>query len=462
MADETRVLAKFAADLTYADIPAQARARAVDLLVDQLGCEIGCSELPWARQVRDTYRRSGGTPEATVVRYGDRLPVSSAAFINSTFGHSFEYDDGNPLIHGHPGAELVPALLAITERDHLSGRDFLTAFIAAYEVRGHIGWAVSPNMMEHGGPQYSTTCGPFGVAAGVAKLLGLGAEGIRDALAIAGGFSGGLMQYDHGGGSVKRIYTAIAASSGIQAASLAQAGITGPEGIMEGAHGLLRIYSSEYRPERLTADLGKQWTIERVRFKPYCCVGGIHPAIDGLNKLVTANNLKAEDVASVEVGYAKGFHDHVAITSPHDLLGMQFSTSYSLALTMLKGRNTPREYTAQALTDPEVQAFASKVHVKEDPELTQRFEGKQPARVKVRTQRGEVFEELVISAKGSPGAPLSSGELDAKFRSQVVDVCGNDSCENLLRMLRNIDALDDMAELSAILVASDRTDKRHG
>src|SRR5688572_2263928 len=105
MADETRVLAKFAADLTYEQIPSPTRARAVDLLVDQIGCVIGCSELPWAKQVRDTYRRSGGMPEATVVKYGDRLPVSAAAFINSAFGHSFEYDDGNPLVHGHPGAE---------------------------------------------------------------------------------------------------------------------------------------------------------------------------------------------------------------------------------------------------------------------------------------------------------------------------------------------------------------------
>ena len=452
MADETRVLAKFAADLTYEAIPAHVRTRAIDLLVDQIGCEIGCSELPWAIQVRDTYCRTGGTPEATVVRYGERLPVCSAAIINSTFGHSFEYDDGNPLIHGHPGAELIPALMAIGERDHISGRDFLTALIAAYEVRGHIGWAVSPDMMEHGGPQYSTTCGPFGVTAGVGRLLGLGAEGIRNALGIAGGYAGGLMQYDHGGGSVKRLYTAIAASSGIQAAHLAQAGITGPEGILEGARGLLRIYAAEYRPERLVADLGKKWMIELVRFKPYCCVGGIHPAIDGLKKLVTANDLRAADIKSIEVGYAKGIHDHVAIASPHDLLGMQFSTSYSLALTVLKGRNTPSEYTMEALADPGIREFASRVQVREDADLTRRFEGRQPARVRVSTQSGDVYEELVIYARGSPGAPLSSAEVDDKFRSQVVDVFGAERCGKLVRVLRNIDALDDMAKLLLMLV----------
>ena len=409
--------------------------------------------MPWAKQVREAYCRIGGRPEATVVRYGDRLPIASAAFINSTFGHSFEYDDANPLIHGHPGAELVPSLMAIAEREHRSGREFLTAFVAAYEVRGRIGWAVSPDMLEQGGPQYSTTCGPFGVATGAARLLELGAEGIRNALGIAGSFSGGLMQYDHGGGSAKRVFAAIAASSGIEAALLTQAGITGPEEILEGKRGLLRIYPSQYRPERLTSDLGKKWTILHVLFKPYSCCAVIHPAIDGVRKLVTAHDLGAGDIESIEVGYPEGSYDHSAITSPKDLLGMQFSTSYSLALTVLKRRNTPHEYTEAALADPQVRGVASKVRLGKEAELDRLFEeGHMPARVKVRTKSGRLLEEMVLDAKGSPGAPFSSDEVDDKFRSQVAGVVGAEKCEQLVRVLRNIESLDDMAELPAMLV----------
>lgn len=462
MADETRELAKFAASLGYDEIPSHVLSRAADLLVDQIGVEIGCSELPWAKQVRHAFRAAGGAPEATVVRYGDRLPVASAAFINSTFGHSFEFDDGNPQFHGHPGAELIPSLMAIAERGHISGRAFLTSFIAAYELRGRIGWAVSPDLGQRGGPQYSTTCGPFGVAAGVGRLLGLGAEGIRNALGIAGSFSGGLMQYDQGGGSVKRIYTAIPASNGILAAHLAQAGMTGPEGILEGARGLLRIYSSQYRPERLIADFGKKWMLETVYFKPYCCVGIIIAAIDGMTKLVTAHGLESNTIDSVEVSYPPGYSTHAAITAPHDLLGMQFSTSYSIALTVLKGRNTPHEYTMEALADPDIRAFASKVTVQEEAELGRLFEGHLPARVKVRTNSGHVHEILVTDAKGSPGAPFSSADVDAKFRSQVADAIGAQRCEQLLQVLRNIDTLDDMAKLPPLLVMANERVKISG
>ncbi len=453
MADETRQLAKFAADLTYDQIPGRVRSLATDLLVDQVGVEIGCSDLPWAKQVWSTYRKAGGTPEATVVRYGDRLPILPAVFINSTFGHSFEYDDANPVIRGHPGAELIPALMAVSERDHVSGRDFLTALIAAYEVRGRIGWAVSPEMSKRGGPQASTTCGPFGAAAGVAKLLQLGTEGIRNALGIAGGFSGGLMQYDHGGGSVKRVYTAIAASGGLQSAHLAQAGITGPEGILEGVRGLLRIYLSEYRPERLVAEFGTMWTLESIYFKPYCCVGTVHPAIDGLRRIVTANALKAVDIEAVEVSYPSGIHDHVGVATPHDLLGMQFSTAYALAIAVLRGRNTPREYTMATLSDPEVREFAGRVQVLEEAGLDKLTEGRFAARIKVRTRSGQVFEHLMADAKGAADALLSSDEIDNKFRAQVTDLLGTQRCENLLKTLRDVASLEDIAQLPPMFVA---------
>src|SRR5262249_18996756 len=128
------------------------------------------------------------------------------------------------------------------------------------------------------------------------------------------------------------------------------------------------------------------------------------------------------------------------------------STSYSLALTALKGRNTPREYTMEALVDPQIRAFASKVRVVQDDVLTNEYVGKLPARVTVRTTAGAVHEELVINAKGSPGQPLSSQDVDEKFRSQVANILGAENCEKLLRTLRNIDALDKISNLPPLFV----------
>lgn len=453
MADETLTLAKFAAEMQYKDIPEDIRNRATNLLIDQIGVQLGCSELPWAQQVRATYSANGGNPEATVVRYGERLPIINAAFINSVFGHSFEYDDANPLSHGHLGAELIPPLMAYGERDHISGKDFLTALVAGYEVRGRIGWAVSPDMLNNGGPQYSTTCGPFGVSAAIGRLLHADAQLIKNAMGIAGTYSGGLMQYDHGGGSVKRLFTAVAASGGIQAFSLAKAGMTGPEEILEGARGLLKIYPNEYRPDRLTVDLYKKWTFDYLLFKPYCCCAIIHPAIDALASIMATNKLDANAIGTIEVGYPDASYDHAAITSPVDLLGMQFSTAYSLAICVLKGRNTPREYTMQTLADPDVKAIAAKVKLTYEAGLDQLFEdGHMAARVTLTTKDGRRFEKLVEDAKGSRNSKFSDADVDEKFTSQVNDVLGAARTKELLARLRDIASVPDVAKIPELML----------
>ncbi|MBK5265306.1 MAG: MmgE/PrpD family protein [Alphaproteobacteria bacterium] len=452
MTGETRTLSAWAAGLTLDQVPDEMRGIAIDLLVDQIGIQIGCAHLPWAQAVRDTYRAAGGAGEATTVCYGDKLPVVNATFINSVFGHSFEYDDANPLIHGHIGGELVPPLLALSERDHLSGDKFLMALIAGYEVRGRIGWAVSPTMLERGGPQYSTTCGPFGTAAAVGKLLDYGADGIHNALAIAGTFSGGLMQYDQGGGSVKRMFTAVAAIGGLQAAMLAKAGITGPEEILEGARGLLKIYPDEYTPEPLTSDLGKFWTLQHVLFKPYCCCAIVHPAIDAIRNVMEAHAITADDIEAIEVGYPKGSHHHAGITDPKDILGMQFSTAFSLASTVLTGKNTPSAYTMEAIADPKMREMAARVTLTNEKELDALFVGHMPARVTVTTKSGAKHDDLVIDAKGSPAKRLTSDEIDEKFRSMVVDVLGRERADEIIHTLRNVVNVKDMADVAKLLV----------
>ena len=116
MADETQQLVVFARNLAYDDIPTHVLALAIDSYIDQIGCQVGGGDLPWSKQVLDTRWRAGGATEATVVRYGHRLPLSAAVFVNGTFDHAFEYDDANLFFQGHPGVELIPPLRAVPER----------------------------------------------------------------------------------------------------------------------------------------------------------------------------------------------------------------------------------------------------------------------------------------------------------------------------------------------------------
>jgi len=274
-------------------------------------------------------------------------------------------------------------------------------------------------------------------------------------MGVAGTYSGGLMQYDHGGGSVKRLFAAVGASGGMQAFELARSGITGPEGILEGARGLLKIYPDEYRPDRLIVDLGSKWTIDYLLFKPYCCCAIIHPAIDAMHNVLAQSKTKPEGIASIEVAYPKASVDHSSITDPKDLLGMQFSTSFSLAIATLKGRNTPREYTLETMRDPKIRVVADKVRLVEDSQLDQLFEdGHMAAKVTLECTDGRKFEKLVKDAKGSRAVKFTAGDVEEKFNSQVVDVFGAAKTAQILDTLRNIDKQPDMAAVARLLVVS--------
>ena len=251
---------------------------------------------------------------------------------------------------------------------------------------------------------------------------------------------------------MKRIFTAVAAIGGLQAALLAQAGITGPEGILEGNRGLLKIYPEEYRPERLTSDLGNMWTLQHVLFKPYCCCAIIHPAIDALQKIISEHSVAPDDIERIRVGYPKGSHHHAAITDPKDILGMQFSTAYSLALTVHKGRNTPQEYSLEAIRDPRIRATAAKVVLTNETGLDELFQGHMPARITLTTRSGTTYDELVVDAKGSPLKRLTSAEVDEKFRSMVTEVLGADRTGELIRTLRSVRGVDNMARIASMLV----------
>jgi 2-methylcitrate dehydratase PrpD len=198
------------------------------------------------------------------------------------------------------------------------------------------------------------------------------------------------------------------------------------------------------------------WTLESIYFKPYCCVGTIHPAIDAVRGVISKQRLRPDDIAAIDVSYPPGLHEHVGIAQPHDLLGMQFSTAFALAIAVIKGRNTPREYTTETLHDAAVREFAARVRVMQDAALDQTLGGQFAARIRVHTHDGRCYEHAG-DAKTGANALLSSAELDNKFRAQVADVVGAARCDQLLSVLRNLDSVDDMAQLPPMLVATQGT-----
>ena len=120
----TREVADFVAGLKYTDLTPHLIQRTKDHVLDQLGIQIGVSRKPWLKLAVDYVKTQANKPEASIACCPEKVSAENAAFVNGTFGHGFEMDDVYAPALAHLGPAVVPAALAVAERDGSSGEDF--------------------------------------------------------------------------------------------------------------------------------------------------------------------------------------------------------------------------------------------------------------------------------------------------------------------------------------------------
>jgi 2-methylcitrate dehydratase PrpD len=440
---ETKILAEFAHAVRDTDIPEATRAHARGLILDQLGCQLGSAHLPWSRQVRATTLALGSAGPSTVLADGDRLRPDDAAFVNSAFGAANEIDDAHPGVRVHPGAVVVPAVLATAQAAGVTrGADVVTATVVGYEVLLRVAWAGFPLLMQrhHHTP---VSAGPFGSAAGAARMLGLTAEGTRHALAIAGSHSGGQMEYTESGGSVKRIHTAIGAVAGVRSAYFAHNGLTGPLAVLEGRRGFLEAFADRAHVDRLVSDLGASFMIDGAGPKGYFAEYRIHAPLQALEELMAEHGFGFADITGMRVGVSSVTVEAVGtIVVPDDALGAQFSMRFALAVAARHGADRLRAVGSAELHDPELAALAGRIELYVHPEVEQRRWTSFGGVLTVRTADGREHTREVREALGTPGNRMSDERLAEKFRSLVEPVLGADRCADLLDALWHLDEAD--------------------
>lgn len=447
-----RMLAGYVVDLKFSDLPPSAVQAAKDAVLDQLGTMLTGATLPWTRPAFEVVAQMGGRPECVVAGTSLRAPAADAAFLNAIHAHACEFDDSSHDAACHPGALTVPPALALAAREHLGGKDFLLAVAAGYEILSRIGRVMCQPVLERGFHHHSVV-GPFGAAAAAGRLLGLDAETMTHALAIAGSHASGTMEYDQSGGEVKRLHAGIPVRAGMMAALFAERGITGPDTIFEGLRGIPRAFGGLENPQAMVANLDHEgpWSIEQRIVKPYPTLGALHTGIQAMARLRDEQGLVAGDVREIHVqvnplGVAHGG----AIRTPRDVIGAQFSMAYSLALCLVRGGNELRDYIDAALwTDPRIVAIADKVQVHGDAGMI--GERRFAARLAVVLTDGRQLEIEEPWRKGSIRLPFSAAELEAKFRSLASAVLDEAGMRRVLDTVARLEDLEDVSELAELL-----------
>jgi 2-methylcitrate dehydratase PrpD len=414
MMTAAQTLADFATRLQFEQIPGAVVEVAKDCVIDSVGvCAFG-STVPSSRPVLAYAEQYGKGGRSSILGTTMRAHAPLAALANGAFAHSFEMDNlVSPSVGVHPGASLLPPALAIAEDMETSGQEFLTAFVAGFEVLHRIGEAALETSEKLGFHAPGVT-GPFGGAIVAGRLLKLNAQQMTNALAIAGSLSSGLLEFSKsGGGTVKRLHLGHGAQSSVMAAMLARDGFAGPATVLEGEFGYLHTFCRDSDANRLTAGLGEVWKTTRIMFKRYSCHITAHVPVTAILRLKDRFNISGDDITDVTVAGSEKMLSHHNIPEPHDLAMAQYSTPFCVAVACYLDPRNPNVFSETTLNDRAIRKLCRKVKL----ELRKQKSVQNPlgSRVTVRLKDGRELLEEIEHFPGMPEQPLDRRALREKF-----------------------------------------------
>ncbi len=408
-------LAGWMATVPRAALPEGTSAMAERLLVDVLGLCVAGREEGYIKAILAT---ADGAGVCTAFGHAAAMTLSDAALVNGTAAHGEDYDDtfeGGPV---HSGAVIVPAVIAICEREGLTGAALLRGIVVGSELMCRLSLVV-PKAIHAAGFHPTAVIGAMAAAGAVASALDLSAEQTVSAFGIAGSMASGIIEYLAEGTSTKRMHAGWAAQSGIRAALMARAGFDGPRTVFEGTHGFFKAFGPSRKPDfsPVLDDLGRSWVMETIAFKPYACGTMTQPYIDCAIALA-AEGIPADMITEIACDVGEGtvhrLWEELAVKHrPKTPYAAKFSTPFCMAVSFMDGRAGFGQFTEARVHDSAVLALTSKIHYVIDPdnEYPRNFTG----HLRATLSDGRVIEKRQPHMRGGAREPLSDAEIDAKF-----------------------------------------------
>jgi len=413
-------------------------------MLNYVGCALGGS----ADQAVDIAIRAmspySGERTANVLGRAERLDPLHASLINGISSHVYDYDDTTPKNYMHPTSPVASALAAYASVHCVTGREFMQAFILAFEAEMRIGNAVYPAHYDVGW-HITGTAGVFGAATAIGKLLGLPLQEMVWAMGLAATQAAGLREMF--GSMAKAFHPGRSAQNGYTAALLAQAGFTAGERAIEGSRGFAAVQAAEYDLSKITAGLGVDFQLRANTYKPFPCGIVNHPTIDGCIQLHHEHHVAPEAIAAVRLRVAPLVMDLCNQTNITRGLQGKFSVYHGAAVGLVRGKAGIGEYTDDTVNDPQVKRVREHATAVGDPSITE-----DQAYIEVELISGEKITRFVEQSLGNVHRPMTDRQLEEKFRDQAVLALPAAQVEKLIGLCWSIDELGDVNELVKVAV----------
>ena len=455
-----RELAKYVASLTFQDLPPDVIHQTKRVVLDTLGCAIGGYDSEATRAIQELIKELGHPGEATVFGSGSRTSCLNAAFANGAMVRYLDYNDTAFIIQGdtyrtgyHP-SEVIPPILALGERQHLSGKDVVTPIVLGYDLSlAFLEGVVGPGMEKRG--WNGDTRGAFIIPLVAGKILGLNETQMENAVGISGSCHAVLGILDTPAEEytmTKNIRFPTMASGGIWAAMLAQKGFTGPTTIIEGHDGFVEaIMNGEYDATKL-ANISGKFAIRETCIKSIIADFSSHGHLTATLNLVKENDIKPEDVAEVRITTSKRCAEHTGDPVkkyPKNKETADHSSYYLTAIAIIDRQIGPSQFIPEKFQNPKVRELIDKVILKGDPDLDKA----RPAGIsEIVTKQGKKFQCRVDYPRGHARNPMTDEEIVEKFKSMASRYMSDKQIDQIVGVVFALDKLEDVGMLNRLIV----------
>ena len=409
----TRTLARFVANSKYDALPPAIRHEGVRAFVNWVGCAAGASQEDVIQRTLDTLTEFNGAASTTLIGRREKLDALNATFINSMSSAVLAYNDTHFTTVAHPTSPVGAALLALAERQPVTGKQFVHALVLGNEVQCRIGNIICTPPAECAiGLSMAGLVGCIGVAVSAGVIMGFDENTLATAIGLAANQSAGLREaHATMGGQYIQGHTA---RCGLMAALLAARGFTCNDTMIEGPKGFAVSFGTEPQMEAALAGLGKDWEISTLAYKPYPSGFVIHPIIDACLEIAQRNTYDPATIERIELAVNPMAVQLCNRPAPKIRNQALVSLQHWTAVSLIYKAAGVAEIADAILHDPLVAALRGKITTNANAGV-----GREAAHARVVFKDGKALEASVKDCRGSAGRPLTDEDISVKTLAQL-------------------------------------------
>jgi 2-methylcitrate dehydratase PrpD len=442
----THALSRYLAGALDRELPPEVAEKGKHHLLDTLAAMISGTRLHPGEMTVKYIRTLGGAAESVVAGTGIVTSAVNAAMANAMLSHADETDDSHKASRSHLGCGVVPAALAMAEREGASGTALLRAVVLGYDIGARISFALDTDNFYNAGHSTHTFAPLFGAAAAAGALARLGPDQMRWMLSYAAQQASGVNCWQRDLDHIEKAFDfgGMAGRNGVTAATMVQAGFTGVDDVFTGPRNFFFAYTQNPRPEKLIDGLGARYEIMLTNIKKWSVGSPIQAPLDCIETLLADDAIAVGEIDQVTLRLSDREHSVVDDRHMPDIC-----IQHMVAIMLLDGTVTfASAHDDRRMAERPVIDLRKRIALIGEPTRERRT-----AEVAIRMKDGRTFTATQDAVRGTPDNPMTRAEVEAKAYDLVAPILGKERGRGLIERIWAIETVSNARDLRPLLTA---------